>query len=75
MFLDDAWKAWGEGMGRLRYLPDVVIEHLHPDAGKAPQDERYQEASAATSADAARWEQYRLGGELAADVEKLRGLL
>ena len=45
LFLDDAWKALGEGMARLRYLPGVVIEHLHPVAGKAAEDDGYREVN------------------------------
>lgn len=39
---DDAWKAIGLGLGRLRYLPGVVIEHMHPVAGKAQVDATYE---------------------------------
>lgn len=31
----------GNDLGCLSYLPDVIIEHLHPGAGKAEWDERY----------------------------------
>src|SRR5689334_7595719 len=29
MYLDNTWKAWGELMNRLIYLPNTVIEHMH----------------------------------------------
>lgn len=45
LYIDDAWRELGAAMGRLRYLPDVVIEHLHPAAGKAPRDSRYDEVN------------------------------
>lgn len=41
MYLDNAWKTLGEGLGRLTYLPDVIIEHLHPVVGKGGWDETY----------------------------------
>lgn len=41
MYLDNAWKTLGERLGRLVYLPDVVIEHLHPVVGKGEWDETY----------------------------------
>lgn len=41
LYLDNFWKALGEQLGGLVYLPDVVIEHLHPVNGKAEWDERY----------------------------------
>lgn len=41
MYLDNFWKQLGTDLGHLRYLPEVVIEHLHPVAGKARWDEGY----------------------------------
>lgn len=38
--LDVFWKLLGETTS-LHYLPDVIIEHLHPANGKAEFDERY----------------------------------
>ena len=47
LYIDNAWKSIGEGMGRLTYLPDVIIEHMHPIAGKAEWDAGYNEANSA----------------------------
>jgi hypothetical protein len=33
--VDNFWLDLGRGAGCLRYLPDVVVEHMHPLAGKA----------------------------------------
>lgn len=41
LYLDNAWKALGEALDAITYLPDVVIEHVHPIAGKAAWDEGY----------------------------------
>lgn len=38
---DDAWKRLGQELGLLRFLPDVVVEHLHPAVGKAEWDPTY----------------------------------
>jgi len=43
-YIDNAWADLGGGVGRLKYLPGVVIEHLHPCAAKAPYDGLYSEA-------------------------------
>lgn len=40
LFLDDWWLRVGK-VTHLAYRDDVIIEHLHPDAGKAPDDETY----------------------------------
>jgi hypothetical protein len=41
LFLDDFWKLLGATAGNLAYLPDVVVEHCHPGAGKAEWDAGY----------------------------------
>lgn len=38
MYVDNFWLDLGRRAGFLRYLPDVVVEHLHPVAGKAEWD-------------------------------------
>lgn len=41
LFVDNYWKALGEALGTLTYVPEAIIEHLHPIAGKAPSDASY----------------------------------
>ena len=74
LFLDDCWLAWGQQIDRIRYLPDVIIEHMHPGNGKAPHDASYAETGQLMGPDSVAWEQYR-AGRFADDVAKLRGLL
>lgn len=45
--VDVSWKTMGEGLGRIRYLPDVIIEHMHPAAGKAEVDAGYKHVNSA----------------------------
>jgi hypothetical protein len=45
MYLDDYWLALGSALQRITYLPDVVIEHVHPLAGKAKWDLGYTEVN------------------------------
>ena len=75
--VDLVWVEWGRGMGRITYLDDMVIEHLHPAAGKAEVDAGYEEANSAeqASADSAAYYNYRDNGGLEADLEKLRKLV
>ncbi|MFF9118274.1 hypothetical protein ACF09Y_22190 [Streptomyces massasporeus] len=74
---DLVWVAWGRGMGRITYLDDMVIEHLHPAAGKASMDAVYEDCNSSerASADAAAYYEYRDGGGLKADLAKLRNLV
>lgn len=76
LFFDNTWKDWGEQTGRLTYLDDIIIEHIHPHAGKGEMDERYAEVNAPEiwGPDEARYNEYRSNGEFTADIEKLRAL-
>jgi hypothetical protein len=75
LYLDDFWKLLGERLGTLTYLPDVVIEHRHPTAGTAPDDEHYARVNAPEvyAGDRARFDEY-VATQLDADIAKLRGL-
>lgn len=42
LYIDNAWKVLGEGAGCLYYMPDVIIEHLHPFFGKGQMDDIYR---------------------------------
>lgn len=35
LYIDNAWRVIGDGVKRLFYMPEILIEHLHPAAGKA----------------------------------------
>lgn len=74
--LDLVWKDWGDGMGRITYLDDVVIEHMHPANGKSQLDAGYTEVNSheMVAADSAAYFDYR-DNHLPADLEKLRQLL
>lgn len=60
LYLDDWWKRLGEDMGELRYLPHVLIEHMHPHAGKGVMDAGYAEVNSAEmyAADGAAFQEY-----------------
>jgi hypothetical protein len=45
LYCDNAIKDLGELAGCLRYLPDVLIEHMHPVAGKATLDDGYRKVN------------------------------
>lgn len=54
MYVDTAVLELGRATGRITYRPDVVIEHLHPLAGKAAWDLSYRESNAPARYDADR---------------------
>jgi hypothetical protein len=53
MFADNAWRDLGSLAGCLAYVPGVVIEHLHPDAGKAAFDATYAQGASSWAVDEA----------------------
>ena len=46
LYIDNTWRRLGEELGSLHYLPDVLIEHMHPAAGKAEMDAGYAQNNA-----------------------------
>jgi hypothetical protein len=42
LYIDNYWLELAGAAGCLTYLPDVVIEHMHPAYGKAEWDESYR---------------------------------
>lgn len=61
LYLDDYWVALGKGIGRLTYLPDVILEHVHFTNGKSASDLTYAEANSPDNQrnDQAAWEKYK----------------
>jgi hypothetical protein len=41
LYTDAYWLELGKALNKITYLPDVVVEHMHPGAGKANIDEGY----------------------------------
>lgn len=74
MYLDNVWRDLGRAAGCLAYVPGVVIEHCHPDAGKAVADGTYAGSRAGEEADRQayeRWRRERMG----IDVTKVRAAM
>ncbi|WFE45309.1 hypothetical protein [Verrucosispora sp. WMMD1129] len=42
LYCDNSILALGQAARCIKYLPDVLIEHMHPVAGKAEQDDQYR---------------------------------
>jgi hypothetical protein len=76
MFVDNQVWDLGHAIGRIRYLPDVIVEHLHPLAQKADMDAGYAEVNHPDAFEADRliyadWYQH----QMPADVAKLKALI
>lgn len=73
---NDVWLHEVAGMiGRRIYVPEVLIEHMHPDAGKGELDQTHQERIARHLKDNPGSLYRDLLGERVADAERLRKLV
>lgn len=74
LYLDNFWLQLGKDLGAIRYLGDIIIEHLHPVAGKAEWDNNYREVNAEEvySADAKAYCDYITGDAYKKLLEDLR---
>lgn len=72
LFLDNTWMTLGSSMSRLIYVPQVVIEHVHPYFGKAEWDEGYEKANSTTMVthDRLVYEAWVDGGTAQKDIAK-----
>lgn len=75
LYVDDFWKHLGLSADCLQYLPDVVVEHRHPIAGKAEWTEGHVRVNAPEmyDKDRAAYQEY-LHTRFHLDVAKVREL-
>jgi len=76
MYVDTLWRDMSAPVGKLRYLPDVVIEHLHYWNNKAPMDEGYARVNAPEvyTADERAFNQLHASGVVRSAAETIRQL-
>lgn len=74
MYADNVWLALGKAIGRCTYLPDVVIEHMHPAAGKGVDDETYRGSNAMYGLDETAFRVY-MATQFDSDVAMLKETL
>lgn len=73
--VDNCWKELGRAAGCLAYVPEVVIEHVHPIArGGAKHDQTYQDASLKLAADLHAWESWRASTEFMIAIREIKEL-
>ena len=72
LYMDNYWMILGQRLGTLWYFDNVIIEHLHPIAGKVAWDEQYREANSNEVANADRMELHRyMEEDFATELEKI----
>lgn len=74
LYLDNFWLELGRATS-IKYLPNVIIEHMHPAVGKAEWTDSYREVNdqALYSTDEFAFRQY-METQFASDLEKLNGV-
>lgn len=70
MYADNFWKDLGNFSKTIKYFPNIIFEHVHPDAGKTIRDKQYEYAAAVAEQDRFLYSNY-LSGEFATDVDKI----
>jgi hypothetical protein len=74
LYLDNFWLKLGQDLGKIKYLPDVIIEHCHAFNGKAPMDENYARVNAPEvySADKVAYDNYIASDQYQTLLAKLK---
>ena len=74
LYVDDFWLRLGQDLNAIRYLPETIIEHLHPIAGKSEWDDSYREtnSSESYSADLQAFKTYIASDDYQHLLERLR---
>lgn len=77
LYCDNSIMDLGRAVGRLRYLPDHLVEHMHPVAGKAEGDEQYERVNSRDQyrKDRPAYKRWRSQGGLQADARAVAELL
>ena len=74
--VDVVWKDLGDAIGRIKYLPDVIVEHMHYLNKKSRRDKAYLAVNNPMIArhDANAYDVYKQG-QFHEDVKKLKRLV
>jgi 2-polyprenyl-3-methyl-5-hydroxy-6-metoxy-1,4-benzoquinol methylase len=70
MYADNFWKDLGLITKTLKYFPDIIFEHVHPDAGKSERDTQYKYAAEVAGTDYQEYMNY-INSEFKSDVQKI----
>lgn len=75
LFVDNYFMELGRSIGNLIYMPEVIVQHMHPCAGQAEEDQTYKEANSPEhwTNDERVFREY-VANQLPEDAKKLRNL-
>lgn len=77
LYLDNTWAQLGRSIGRMYYLPSVIIEHAHAFYGKSEMDEGYRRVNHPSmyAHDAKVYEEWNRSGKADEDIEAVKAML
>lgn len=76
LYVDNYWLVLGKQLDAIRYLPDVIVEHMHPAIGKAQWDPGYVRVNSTGmwEHDRVAYEAWLAGDGLCTEVRKIRAM-
>jgi len=74
MYADNFWLDIGKATNCLKYFPDVIWEHMHPDIGKAVRDKQYGYAAEVVGPDQSAYNNYINSDNFTNDINKINKL-
>lgn len=74
MYADNFWLDLGKATNIIKYFPNIIFEHLHPDNGKAVRDAQYAHAAAVVGSDQYEYGLYLNNGQFQNDINKINNL-
>lgn len=74
MYADNFWLDLGKQTNSLKYFPNIIWEHMHPDNGKADRDSQYSYAAHVVHLDRDAYQNYINNGSFQNDIEKINNL-
>jgi hypothetical protein len=74
MYADNFWLDLGKHADCIKYFPNIIFEHLHPDNGKSNRDSQYVYAAATVRHDAAAYDKYINSKNFIIDINKIKRL-
>jgi hypothetical protein len=74
MYADNFWLDLGRNTNSIKYFPEIIFEHLHPDIGKAVRDHQYGHAASVAGQDQQTYYNYITKGYFKKDIDKINNL-
>ena len=71
MYADNFWIDLGKATNCIKYFPNIIWEHMHPDIGKATRDKQYNYAATVVNHDLNAYNTYMSDLSFINDVNKI----